>query len=72
MRNIESKNLIRIMAIIYLLSFTPTSMAYLGPGMSGSFLAIVIGIFGSIFILIFSILYYPLKRILRNRRNKIK
>tara|TARA_B100001093_G_C26854359_1_gene1026689 strand:- start:1908 stop:2126 length:219 start_codon:yes stop_codon:yes gene_type:complete len=51
--------------------FLPNIYAYLGPGMTGGFLATVIGIFGSIFLLIFSIIYFPIKRRLnKNKKNR--
>jgi len=50
--------------------FTPYSFAYLGPGMSATFIATIIGIFGSIFLLIFAVIYYPIKRLLKKNNNK--
>lgn len=44
--------------------------AYIGPGMSGGLIATILGIIGSIFLAIFGILYYPIKRFLKNRKKK--
>ena len=46
------------------------SFAYIGPGMSGGVLAAVIGFFAAILLGIWGILYYPIKRALKNRKNK--
>jgi len=44
--------------------------AYIGPGMSGGLIATIIGIIGAIFLAIFGILYYPIKRFFKNRNKK--
>lgn len=46
------------------------SFAYIGPGMSGGVFAAVIGFFAAILLGIWGILYYPIKRALKNRKNK--
>jgi len=48
------------------------SYAYIGPGMAGGAIAAIIGVVVSVFLLLFGILYYPIKRSLRNRRSKRK
>ena len=42
--------------------------AYLGPGMGGGLIASVLGVIGAILLAIFGILYYPIKRMLKNRK----
>ncbi len=44
--------------------------AYIGPGMSGGIIVALLGIIGSIFLAIFGILYYPIKRFIKNRKKK--
>lgn len=44
--------------------------AYIGPGMGGGLIAAIIGFFAAILIGIWGILYYPIKRALKNRRDK--
>ena len=57
--------------IIFLLIITPNiSYAYLGPGMGGGFIAATIGIVVAIFAAIFGILWFPIKRFLKNRKQK--
>ena len=56
---------------ILLLSLFLTSLpsyAYLGPGMGGGVIAAVIGAIGAILLALFGILYYPIKRMLKNRK----
>ena len=46
------------------------SYAYIGPGMSGGVIAAIIGFFAAILLGLWGILYYPIKRALKNRKNK--
>tara|TARA_A100001011_G_scaffold381534_1_gene450207 strand:+ start:687 stop:908 length:222 start_codon:yes stop_codon:yes gene_type:complete len=46
------------------------SYAYLGPGLGGGAIAAVIGFFAAIFLALWGILYYPIKRALKNKKNK--
>lgn len=44
--------------------------AYIGPGMGGGIIAIVIGFFAAIFLALWGILYYPIKRALKSRKDR--
>ena len=44
--------------------------AYIGPGMGGGAIAAIIGFFGAILLGLWGILFYPIKRALKNRKNK--
>lgn len=46
------------------------SYAYLGPGLGGGAIAAVIGFFAAIFLALWGILYYPIKRALKNKKEK--
>ena len=46
------------------------SYAYIGPGMGGGAIAAIIGFFAAILLGLWGILYYPIKRALKNRKNK--
>lgn len=46
------------------------SFAYIGPGLSGGILATIIGFFVAILLGLWGILYYPIKRSLKNRKVK--
>ena len=43
---------------------------YIGPGMGGGVIAATLGIIIAIFAALFGILYYPLKRYIKNKKNK--
>ena len=58
----------KINLIIILLSISSPVFAYLGPGMGGGFIAGVLGVIGAVLLALFGILYYPIKRMLKNRR----
>ncbi|MBT5782670.1 MAG: hypothetical protein HOI03_05825 [Candidatus Marinimicrobia bacterium] len=46
------------------------SYAYIGPGMGGGVIVAVIGFFAAILLGIWGVLYYPIKRALKNRKDK--
>ena len=54
----------------FFLIFIPMPLyAYIGPGMGGGVLAIVIGFFAAIFLALLGILYYPIKRAFKRRKD---
>lgn len=53
--------------LIALLLFPIQSFAYLGPGMAGGVLATVVGIIAALFIAVFGLIYYPIKRALQKK-----
>ena len=61
-----------ILLFILIYIFPSTSYAYIGPGMGGGVIAITLGFIAAIFLALFGILYYPIKRALKRRRNKNK
>ena len=46
------------------------SYAYIGPGMGGGVIAAIVGFFAAILLGLWAILYYPIKRALKNRKDK--
>ena len=46
--------------------------AYIGPGMSGGVIAAIFGIIAAFFLGLWGILYYPIKRALKNKKVKKK
>ncbi len=56
--------------LIFMLLISTPSYAYIGPGMGGGVIAAVIGFFAAILLGIWGILYYPIKRALKNRKKK--
>tara|TARA_Y100001958_G_scaffold155247_1_gene145510 strand:- start:980 stop:1183 length:204 start_codon:yes stop_codon:yes gene_type:complete len=55
--------------ILATLMLNDVTLAYIGPGMSGGVIATILGIIGSIFLAVFSIVYYPIKRYLKKKKN---
>ena len=53
---------------LFLISFP--SYAYIGPGMGGGVIAAIIGFFAAILLGLWGILYYPIKRALKKRKDK--
>ena len=58
-----------IFSLIFVM-FTLSAHAYIGPGMGGGFIAATIGVIVAIFAAIFGILWFPIKRFLKNRKQK--
>ena len=56
--------------IFYLFLLENKVFAYVGPGMGGGIMAAVIGIIIAIFAGIFGLLYFPIKRLIKNKKNK--
>ena len=44
--------------------------AYLGPGMGGGIIAGILGFFAAILLGLWAILYYPIKRVIKNRKKE--
>ena len=56
-------------SIIFCLFSTP-SFAYLGPGVGGGIIAATIGIIVAIFAALFGLIWFPIKRLLKKRKEK--
>ena len=52
------------------MAFLSITLAYIGPGMGGGFIAAVVGILVSIFLALFAILWYPFKKIIEKFKKK--
>jgi len=60
----------KLLIFLMLMLISTPSFAYLGPGMGGGVIAAVVGFFAAIFLGLWGILYYPIKRALKARRDK--
>ena len=58
----------KINLVIVLLSISSSVFAYIGPGIGGGIIAGVLGVIGAVLLALFGILYYPIKRMLKNRK----
>jgi len=55
----------------FLLCFISTSsFAYLGPGVGGGAIAATLGLIVAIFAALFGLIWFPVKRLLKNRKEK--
>jgi hypothetical protein len=57
-----------LLALGFALAVPGVAHAYIGPGLGAGAIAAVIGVFGSIFLALFAVIYYPVKRALKRRR----
>ncbi|MFK7876189.1 MAG: hypothetical protein AB8B71_10470 [Paracoccaceae bacterium] len=57
-----------IFSLLALLAMSSPAVAYIGPGMGAGAVAVVAGVIGSIFLAIFAVLYYPIKRLIKSKR----
>ena len=48
------------------------AQAYVGPGLGAGAIGAVLGVIGAVLLAIFAVVYYPLKRALRNRKTAKK
>lgn len=55
---------------VFVLIFNSSSLAYLGPGFGGGILAATFGIIVAIFAVIFGIIWFPLKRLIKKKKIK--
>lgn len=56
--------------ILLIVIFPVGANAYVGPGLGAGTIGVILGIIGSLFIAIFAIVWYPLKRLLKKNRKK--
>jgi hypothetical protein len=57
-----------VLGLLLLLAPSP-AFAYIGPGLGAGAVATVLAVLGSILLGIFSVIYYPIKRLMRKRRS---
>ena len=62
----------RIYLFTLILIMPLSSYAYIGPGMGGGVIAAIIGFFAAIILGLWGILYYPIKRALKKRKDNKK
>lgn len=60
----------KLILFISLFLISLPSFAYIGPGMGGGVIAAIVGFFAAILLGLWGILYYPIKRALKNRKDK--
>ena len=64
---------LRVAGLVILLSLGSSPIfAYVGPGLGIGTIGAVLGVVGSIFLALFAAIYYPFKRLLKNRKAKVR
>ena len=58
------------LALIAVLVIPAPAFAYMGPGAGIGTIIAALGVLGAIMLWLFSLIYYPIKRLLRKRRNR--
>ena len=62
------RKLISTVVAFGLLASVGTAHAYIGPGLGAGVIGTILGILGSILLAIGAVVYYPIKRLMRRRR----
>lgn len=62
--------MIKILIFLFVFLNISPCFAYIGPGMGGGVLAAIFGIIAAFFLGLWGILYYPIKRALKNKKKK--
>lgn len=55
-------------AVVAVALHAGSAQAYIGPGVASGALAAVVGVLGAIFLALFAVIYYPIKRMLKRRK----
>ena len=58
------------LVIFFIFSSANSLFAYIGPGMGGGVIAAIFGLIAAFFLGLWGILYYPIKRALKNKKKK--
>lgn len=60
--------LLRVFLASLAITVPTYAAAYIGPGLGAGAIGVVLGVFGSILLALFAVLYYPIKRVIKRRR----
>ena len=66
----KTTSLKKISFILILILIDNTAFAYIGPGMTGGVITATIGIIVAIFAVLFGLIWFPIKRLLKKRKKK--
>lgn len=58
--------------LFLLLIFTTQAHAYIGPGLGLGAIGVILGVVGSIFLALFAVFYYPIKRTIKKLKKGAK
>lgn len=58
-----------VLALTLVVAVQPgVALAYIGPGVGAGALGAVIGVIGSVFLALFAIIWYPVKRLIKGKK----
>ena len=60
-----------ILTTLFFFFVTTSSFAYLGPGVGGGVVAATMGMIVAIFAALFGLIWFPVKRLLKKRKEKV-
>lgn len=61
----------KLIYILFFLIIPLPAFAYIGPAVGGGAIVALIGFLAAFFLVLWGILYFPIKRAIRNRKNKV-
>jgi len=61
-----------ILPIFIFLFISTESFSYIGPGMGGGLIAVILGMLFAFIAAFFSVIYFPIKRYFKNKKKKSK
>ena len=65
------ENEMRALSLLVMISiglYAGSALAYVGPGVGAGVVAVVIGVISSVFLAVVGIIWYPIKRLMRRRK----
>jgi preprotein translocase subunit SecF len=57
-----------VVCVVFVILSPVYAMAYVGPGLGAGTIGVILGIVGSLFIALFAIIWYPLKRLFKKKK----
>ena len=64
----DRKSAAFVLGILSLALLPAAAQAYIGPGVGAGALGAVVGVIGAVFLAIFAVLWYPIKRMLKGKK----
>lgn len=64
------QSMILVLVILLVLMAPDQADAYVGPGLGAGTIGVILGIIGSLFIALFAIIWYPLKRLFKKKKKQ--
>lgn len=66
-----NKNVFSFLVLIFIIVFLipEVSVAYVGPGLGLGPIGVILGLIAAVFMALFAVIWYPIKRLLKKTRN---